>query len=233
VSSPNTTAFVADEETVVVLSVTDQILQGIRYLGNVFPSILPQGTQDDLRELTRTAGLALAAEGYRGFCGLDFVVSQDQRCYAVDLNPRKQGGLLCNILASDRADSNLMTSLLAIEAGHEDEWPSMVQINRFENTRSSLAWAQQKIRPPSTPAVIREEFVSGAEDRCFQAPPAAAARTFFPRGSRVEWGSLLGHAVVTGLERSHALMNLSDKVLEARNAVEATNTRAPSGGRSP
>ena len=89
---PTVLAVVGNEENVYVAGVADMhILDGNKFRGSTFPSILPPETQEALREHTKTVGRVLGKLGFRGIFGCDYIVTEEGDIYFIEVNPRKQG----------------------------------------------------------------------------------------------------------------------------------------------
>ncbi|MEI6266973.1 MAG: ATP-grasp domain-containing protein [bacterium] len=93
---PNSVAIV-DKEKAVSLIVSDQILSGNAYIGNIFPSKLSREVVSNIHKMTEKIGEHLRLQGYRGMFGCDFIVKGEE-ITVHDLNPRHQGGYLINNL---------------------------------------------------------------------------------------------------------------------------------------
>lgn len=62
------------------------------FLGvDIGPRLLPRGIKPQMVKAGNAFGNALAALGYRGFFDIDFIVSKDQKVYAVEANLRRTG----------------------------------------------------------------------------------------------------------------------------------------------
>jgi predicted ATP-grasp superfamily ATP-dependent carboligase len=89
---PTVLAVVANENEVYIAGVADQrIEQGNRFTGSTYPSKLSPDIISRLEDLTRTAGKWLATNGYRGIFGCDYIVTNQENIYFLEINARKQG----------------------------------------------------------------------------------------------------------------------------------------------
>ncbi|MFO8083638.1 MAG: ATP-grasp domain-containing protein [Desulfobacterales bacterium] len=89
---PTVLAVVANENEVYIAGVADQrIEQGNRFTGSTYPSKLSPDIINRLGDLTRTAGKWLATNGYRGIFGCDYIVTDQENIYFLEINARKQG----------------------------------------------------------------------------------------------------------------------------------------------
>lgn len=92
---PTVLAVVANAAEVYVAGIADQRIEGgNRFTGSTFPSVLPAGIQEQLRNHTATIGRWLGREGYRGIFGCDYIVTSDDRIHFMEINARKQGTTL-------------------------------------------------------------------------------------------------------------------------------------------
>lgn len=86
VQSPASHACVTAKGEVVVFGVADQLLNGFKFDGLVFPSVL--GNVGEIEGITRVIGGKMGEQGYRGYYNLDFVVDEDGRIFTIELNAR-------------------------------------------------------------------------------------------------------------------------------------------------
>ncbi len=85
-NSPNV-QFEIDDDTCTLLGVSaQQMTESFAFGGNDYPSELTNSAE--LIEQSTKAAHWLQAQGYRGFVGLDFIVTTDQHIYIVEINPR-------------------------------------------------------------------------------------------------------------------------------------------------
>ena len=88
---PTVLGIVAGPEDVYIASIADQNIEGTRFKGSTYPTVLPDRCVKDLKEMTRELGQHLGALGYRGAFGCDFIVDQGGRICFIEINARKQG----------------------------------------------------------------------------------------------------------------------------------------------
>ncbi len=91
-ADPTVLGITAGAHQVFIAAVADQeIAEGNRFKGSVFPSELPGDIQLALQEYTRTIGRILGQSGYRGIFGCDYVLDHQDKIHFVEVNARKQG----------------------------------------------------------------------------------------------------------------------------------------------
>jgi hypothetical protein len=79
---PTVLGVVANEKDVYIAGVADQRIEhGNRFTGSTYPSKLPPDIITTLGELTRKAGKWLAANGYRGIFGCDYIVNATKKIF--------------------------------------------------------------------------------------------------------------------------------------------------------
>ncbi len=89
---PTVLGVVANEKDVYIAGVADQqIVDGNKFTGSIYPSQLPNEVITKLGEYTREIGKFLGSQGYRGIFGCDFIVDDEFNIYFVEINARKQG----------------------------------------------------------------------------------------------------------------------------------------------
>ena len=115
-SSPNVNAVVLGKDHTEVICISDQVLRGNVYLGNIYPLKENKRIKDIITDTTKVIGDHISTLGFRGLFGLDFIVTPEGKVFTVDLNPRRQGGYLCNVLMSKKIDIIELELALAIGA---------------------------------------------------------------------------------------------------------------------
>ncbi len=88
---PTVLGLVAGEDEVYIASVADQNVDGTRFRGSTYPTVHGPETVQELGEMTRTIGLYLGGEGYRGAFGCDYIVDYNGEVLFIEINARKQG----------------------------------------------------------------------------------------------------------------------------------------------
>ena len=92
---PTVLAVAANGDDIYIAGVADQnIVEGHRFTGSNFPTVLDDEVVAGLHEYTRIAGRWLAGHGYRGIFGCDFMVDSHKNIYFLEINARKQGTTL-------------------------------------------------------------------------------------------------------------------------------------------
>ncbi|NDV18718.1 ATP-grasp domain-containing protein [Pseudodesulfovibrio sp. JC047] len=91
-SDPTVLAVVGNENEVYVAGVADMnIVDGNKFRGSTFPSTLPATIQADLRDHTAAVGRELGKLGFRGIYGCDYIVTENDEIFFIEVNARKQG----------------------------------------------------------------------------------------------------------------------------------------------
>lgn len=89
---PTVLACVGNEDEVYVAGVADMnIVDGNKFRGSTYPSVLSKEVQKDLRDYTAAIGRKLGKLGFRGIYGCDYIVTEEEDIYFIEVNPRKQG----------------------------------------------------------------------------------------------------------------------------------------------
>jgi len=91
VATPSVLGIIANPKDIFIANVVDQMIVGTAFRGSIYPSNLPYTIQEDVRAITRRLGRILAKDGYRGAFGADFIVTDDEDVYFIEINARKQG----------------------------------------------------------------------------------------------------------------------------------------------
>jgi len=138
IAVPNTNAMVVSKHDVRIISVTDQVLRGNVYLGNIYPSLVSKTINKKICDITKKVGIHLGRLGYKGIFGCDFIIDSNDNVYINDLNPRRQGGYLCNLLLSKKV--NLLEQELLLALGED-----ISDFNQ-EDFKVDYAWGHSKIK---------------------------------------------------------------------------------------
>ncbi len=156
VISPNVNALVTTDKKVYILVMSDQILHGNRYLGNIYPSTAGTVSQKQIYQITQSIGTHLAQQGYTGLFGCDFLINEAGEIVVVDVNPRHQGGYTCNGLMLQQKGISLTDIELATLLGEGIKLSQAVLDRPLD-----YVWGHSKFIPPEKGQKIKGEYTSG------------------------------------------------------------------------
>ena len=88
---PTSLGVVINEDEIYLAGIADQRIYGTKFRGSTFPSKTSRKIQEEIIRQTRVVGKKMAKLGYRGIFGCDFIVTEDEKVYFIETNPRKQG----------------------------------------------------------------------------------------------------------------------------------------------
>jgi predicted ATP-grasp superfamily ATP-dependent carboligase len=205
VNAPNACAMVLGENNTLVVSLTDQILRGHQYLGNIYPSSVSEQHRAMIFEMTTTVGNYLSTQGFRGLFGLDFLITSAGSCFPLDLNPRRQGSYHCNVMMSKKVD--LIDLEQAVIFG--ETLPAL----QHEQFVAPYCWAHSKIMPHRPSPTLGKGFESGEPLTPFEKIGSHHAAAWYTEGSVLIGGSV-GHYLRTGSARLQLLETLEHEVEE-------------------
>lgn len=209
VLAPNVNVLITSDEKVYVLVLTDQILQGNRYLGNIYPSAVQEDQKKQIYDMTYRVGEYLADQGYRGLFGCDFLINSSGDIVIVDLNPRHQGGYACNGLMLQEYGISLTDIELS---SFSDELIDLSQSKLDKYL--GFAWSHSKIIPHEAGQVVRGEYQHQAIEAPFANIGESFATVFYEAGS-VFVNGYIGYQVHTAkyrelLQEAHLSMEKFD-----------------------
>lgn len=210
VLAPNVSALITARGETYVLVIADQILQDNRYLGNLYPSLATKKQLELIHDITTTLGNHLAAEGYRGLFGCDFLINQRGDLVVVDLNPRHQGGYVCNGLALKQKGIRLTDIELATLQGEE----VALSQNELDN-ELGFAWSHSKLIPDTAGWTICDEYLLNDIEKPFEVIGESFVAEFYKKGSIVIDG-YIGYQVQT----AHSRDQLEAKMQHAKKQYE-------------
>lgn len=190
VLAPNVNALITSTGDVEVLVIADQILHGNRYLGNTFPSEASAEHVQQIHEVTQTIGKYLASRQYRGLFGCDFLINKKGELVVVDLNPRHQGGYVCNALYLQTCG----VDLTSIELDTILDIPVILPHDVYEAS-PNYAWGHSKISPSDSGQSIRKELQSGSIIDAFVSRNDSFVTEFYKKGS-IFIAGYIGYQVV-------------------------------------
>lgn len=173
--SPNINAVVCGENDTRTICITDQILRGNQYLGNIYPSKASEKAKQTIIEATNKIGNHLSKLGFRGLFGLDYIIDSKENVFAVDLNPRRQGGYLTNILMT-LPKINIPEIELKLAMGEE------IPDFDYEELQVKFIWAHSKIKPYLPNVRVLNDFQSGKPPGPFDNVGAEYKAIFYPKG---------------------------------------------------
>lgn len=133
---PTVLAVVANEDDVYIAGIADQVIVGgNRFVGSLYPTILPEDQQQELRQHTVTVGKILGKHGYRGIFGCDYLVDEDGKVFFLEINARKQGTTLefCHTLEQSLPEGSPTLMELEYFAVTEDKFPKNAQELKTNN----------------------------------------------------------------------------------------------------
>ncbi|MFQ5531969.1 MAG: ATP-grasp domain-containing protein [Candidatus Nanoarchaeia archaeon] len=204
--SPNVSAFVVDKDDVRIVCITDQILRNCyQYLGNIYPSKASKESEQKIIETTKIIGNYLANLGFRGLFGLDFIIDEKENLYTVDLNPRRQGGYLCNVLISKKINIPEIELNLALN----EEIPEF----NYKDFQVDYVWAHTKIKPYYNPEGLQEIiscFSNDKSNKPFIEIGKEFKYIFYPEKS-LFCGGGVGCYIITGYSYEAILSKIKEK----------------------
>ncbi len=204
--APNVNALVTSDGEIYILVVSDQILHGIKYLGNTYPSKMNEYHNGRIHEITHTVGEYLAEQGYVGLFGLDFLINDKGDIVVVDLNPRHQGGYACNGAVLESMGINLADVELKVS---NDEYVDLDQDKL--NGILPYSWGHSKIAPQDRGTVIKHEIHEGSIEKVFNEVGSQFLTEFYQGGLTFIEG-YIGYQVCS----AGTLPELEAKMLEMR-----------------
>ncbi len=192
--APNSSAVVTGPNEVSVLAITDQILRGKAYLGNVYPSAINQSQEEQIIKMTVRLGQILSEKGFRGLFGCDFLINDKDEMVVVDLNPRRQGGYVCNMLVLKYLGVNLANVELQCALGRDGFKTKKLD---YDLLKPDYCWAHSKVKPYQAGEVITNEVLKGDLGEVFHDKEGLYSATFYKKGSLIKDG-FVGYVVAKG-----------------------------------
>lgn len=178
--APNVNAIVTGPNTTTVICVSDQILRSNAYLGNIYPSKVSKKYLKQIIDATEKVGGYLGSQGFRGLFGLDFLITKSGNCYPTDINPRRQGGYFCNVMASKRDVIDLELGLVLGE-----KLPAI----SYDDFQADYFWAHSKLSPYYANTKIMAEFCDGEPTHPFKKIGSTHKAIYYPKNHTLILGN--------------------------------------------
>lgn len=221
ISSPNSSAMVIGRNKTEVLSVSDQILHGTKYLGNIYPAEISGKSRKIVIDVTKKIGNYLSRAGFRGLFGCDFLIDGKNNCYIIDLNPRRQGGYFCNVFMLQSKRINIIEAELKLVLGEK------ISLDNFRNISVNYIWAHSKIKPPAySNYQISSILKSGEPNNPFFKVGSVFKMTFFPEKYLYAAGAA-GYCIVSGNSRKKVKLKIDKIVKEVTAKCFRPNQKLP------
>lgn len=78
-----------DRSVFFINTITEQVLyREVAYEGLIYPAFLNDNYKDEIRNMTEKIGKVLGQSGYFGFYNVDYILGDDNRMYAIEINAR-------------------------------------------------------------------------------------------------------------------------------------------------
>lgn len=209
VKMPNVNAIVTGKNITKVLVISDQIMRGTRYMGNVYPTSVAPRHVAQIKRIAVKIGNHLSRKGYRGLFGCDFLINKKGKLVVVDLNPRRQGGYACNALAL----RSIGISLTDLELACALRETPTIDLS-YNKIQYPSAWAHSKIKPYDPGQRIVKESKQGNMMRVFSKQHGTYYETFYTKGS-IFIDGYIGYVVSAGKKQK----NVYDFVVDKAEAI--------------
>ena len=205
---PNVSAIVTEINKTNILVISDQIMRGNRYLGNIYPSSISPKHIKQIKQITLKIGNYLSKEGYRGLFGCDFLINKKGKLVVIDLNPRRQGGYACNALALKALGINLTDIELLCALG------KVSKVNlAYDDIQYPVVWAHSKIKPHDPGQRINQETKKGDMIKVFSEQNGNYFGTFYKKDS-IFIDGYTGYVIAVGKDREKIYNLVTDTVNE-------------------
>ena len=145
---PTSLAVVINENYVYFAGIADQSIEGTIFRGSTCPSKTPPHIQQEIKKQTIQVGLAMAKMGYRGIYGCDFITTNKNKIYFIEVNPRKQGTTMefcCSLHTMLPVGAPNLPEIEFYAVIKDNKAPNMVNI---EALKQNIYWAtyNQKLK---------------------------------------------------------------------------------------
>lgn len=171
--APNSSAIIAGKNKTTLICITDQLLRDNKYMGNMYPSQADSQHQKLIEQQTIKVGNYLSLFGFKGLFGMDFLITEDGKCFPTDINPRRQGGYFCNVMMSKKVDIIDLELKLALGESIQNITSQDFQVN--------YSWAHSKLTPYFHDMVIEKELKDGTPSEPFKKIGSVYSAIYYPK----------------------------------------------------
>ncbi len=204
VQTPNTSAIITGPNQTTITCISDQLLRGHRYMGNIYPSQASTDVVAKISDMTIKVGNYLSTQGFRGMFGIDFLVTDDNKCYPVDLNPRHQGGYYCNVMASA---TDLINIEMSVALGED------ISAISYDDFQVDYVWAHSKLTPFSPNSRILQKIKVGEPAGPFNEVGSSYTAQYYPINHTLVVGNP-GFYMTTGADYQEVAARLAKETNE-------------------
>jgi hypothetical protein len=212
---------------VYIASVADQNINGTRFQGSAFPTAVGEEKAGELVGMTRRIGEYLAAEGYRGAFGCDYMIDTDGVLYFVEINARKQGTTLQTALTMSHLlpDHPLFTDLEFMAATDGRLPDGLVEL---DSCSGPISWETFNLKAEQD--MVMESSLEGQMTEAELFERAAAGGSGYTvldhagQGTHVLAGSFLGRVIAAGPDGGSVRKALNEGI------THLEGTAVPLGG---
>ncbi|MBD3203902.1 ATP-grasp domain-containing protein [Candidatus Woesearchaeota archaeon] len=155
--SPTTSAIVANENEIFFNGVMDQLLDGPKNKGSIYPSKLSRKMQHKIEEYTLRIGKHLGKKRFRGFFSLDFIVDKKGRIYFSEINPRIGGTTLEKIYFHEVTKKKGFPSLPELEFRSVTR-NTFGNISSYRINKGNFSWARFTVSAKKGDRVIKSHL---------------------------------------------------------------------------
>jgi hypothetical protein len=228
--SPSSQMLIGKDQ-VIYLGMGNQIIEdGVKYGGNLFPSILPEDVQDKIRSNSLKIAESMRDSGYRGFTGMDFMVDRKGEVYFSEINPRKtrQTSVFVGHLNSYKPSDHPSFTELEILASLNQPWGKLSPVDEWV-PKNEMHWGtkvysvdggiliNKDINPDYTDNSIFADFPSDGRSTVLNFPGNGSFLPDFGKDYS------LVRIVATGSNRDEVLSGLEREVSRIEGAYSIAN----------
>ncbi|MFH1721668.1 MAG: ATP-grasp domain-containing protein, partial [Candidatus Altiarchaeota archaeon] len=241
VATPSVLGIIANSKEIFVANVVDQMIMGTAFRGSIYPSNLPYTVQEDARAITRRLGRIIAKDGYRGAFGADFIVTDDEDVYFIEINARKQGTTQETEYAMKHIVP-LSNSFVELEYQALTEGHMVCDIEEIENAlrpkNAPFHWATYNVKTLNPVSVLKDagihftEAVMFGRYRANQGSTRAVIMDHVGKNVVVHQG-FIGRTAAIGETREKTLMKLKEAkelIYQTLSPKDQLRLRSENGG---
>jgi len=196
VISPASHAIILGKNKVQVVNISDQILNGIKYEGNIHPSKASHENQEKIKETMIKLGKYFSKLGFRGLFGCDFIIDKNGNLYISEVNPRRMAHYLMILLMSKKID--LLDIELSVFLGKK------IPEFTYDDLQCDFAWSNKKIKSDTGFAITKKEIKKNTEETPFNNIGSEFYCTYFEKGKLLN-SHIFGYYITTGTDYDEVL----------------------------
>ena len=229
-ASPTSMVLIGKENSI-YLGLADQLIEGVKYGGTIYPSVVDQRLQNQIMDSTLRISDVMRKDGYRGIANMDWIISEERPDEALftEINPRRNGssgiwlGNLNRYLPEDHPSIYDLEIIASVE---NKDWPSnMTDLSKITDNRSHF-WGMKLVKAKGKGMIVEETDSNYSENSIFNGINGHSRRSIvgtLPSGTLLPGyrkAHRIGRVIAVAPDRDTVIKELEEGTKEANRSYE-------------